>query len=54
MKFTDDASRAGKACHVTIPADDKAHETEQQGYVRAAVEVVSACYMNVLLAIKTA
>ena len=29
VKFTNDSSRAGKACHVTIAADDKAHETEQ-------------------------
>ena len=28
-KFTDDSSRAGKSCHVTIAADDKAHSAEQ-------------------------
>ena len=26
--LTDDSSRAGKACHVTIPTEDKTHETE--------------------------
>ena len=36
----DNSSRADKACHVTIPADDKAHKT--------------AGSWNVLLAIKTA
>ena len=48
VKFTDDSSRAGKACHVTIPTDDKAHETEQQAYVVVADEVASACNLNVL------
>ena len=54
MQFTY-FSRAGEACHVTIPADDKPHETEQQAYVGVTVEVVSGCRLNVLLlAIKKA
>ena len=40
---------------MTIPADDKPHETEQQAYVWVTVEVVSGCRLNVLLlAIKKA
>ena len=42
---TDD-SKAGEACHVTIRADDTTHVTELWAYV--AVEVVSACYLDVL------
>ena len=41
---TDD-SKAGKVCYVTIPADDMPRVTEHD----LAVEVVSACYLNVLL-----
>ena len=55
--ITDDSSRASKACHVTIPADDKAHETEQcRPTLWVAVEVGSVCgvFFNVLLAVKTA
>ena len=54
MKFTDDSGRAGKACHLTIIADDKAHETEQWANGGVTVEAESACYFNVLLAMKTA
>jgi len=51
VKFTYDSSRAGKACHVIIRADDKAPR-DWAVYVRVAVKVVSACYLNVL-AVKT-
>jgi len=53
VKFTDGSNGGGKTCHVTIRADDKAHEAEQQAYVGVAVEAVSACYL-IVLAVKTA
>ena len=53
----DDSSRTGKACHVTIPADDKPHGTAWAVGLRTSglqSQVVAACYLNVLLAIQTA
>ena len=38
---------SGKPCHVLIRSDDTAHATERWAF--AKVEVVFACYLNVLL-----
>ena len=51
MKLNRRHRSSGKACHVTIPKD-KAHETELYAYVGMVLKIVSACYLNVLLANK--
>ena len=52
--WTDDPSRTGKTYHVIIPVPWQSARDWAVGSVGVAAKLMSACYFNVLLVIKTA